>query len=130
MFENYREMSPIDQAIVKRIHNSIKNLPPDRYRNLAWAYVRGFKYRRVERKRRTQLLPNGATFEHNLPSDYLLCRVFETVGLVTRSEIRDTTSPARAAVIKWLSDESGAIPAPPPREKHPYVAPTQERAAE
>lgn len=117
MFENYREMSPEQQQEVKRIHKSIRALPLGRYRNLVWAYVRGFPYRRVERSHRIQVIPQCPctcgefhtkdTFEHNLPSVYTL---MQTIG---RLQI-----PIKQQDIEvWLANPDGAIPAPPPRPK-------------
>lgn len=130
MFENYREMSPEEQQEVKRTHKAIRALPQGRYRNLAWAYVRGFPYRRVERSHRVQVLPpcpctcgelhTKSTFEHNLPSLYALLQVLERAQVPVRFHVQDLEA--------WLANPDGAIPAPPPpRPKKPYVT---EKAAE
>jgi hypothetical protein len=84
-----------------------------RYTLLAWGYVRGFPYRRIERSHHVQILPDGRAFEHNLPSGHELYNCLHALGL----------TPTKESVKAWLEDPSGAIPAPPPRVKKPYVAP-------
>jgi hypothetical protein len=83
-----------------------------RYYALAWAFVRGFPYRRVERSHHKQTLPDGSVYEHNLPSTYALNkRISEFVDGVSLEQ-----------VTAWVDDPSGAIPTPAPRPKRPYVA--------
>lgn len=67
---------------------------------LMWAFVRGFKYRRIER----------TTRENNKPYFHIeLWNMF--LPDVTKEQIQ-----------AWLEDPTGAIPAPPPRPKKPYIA--------
>lgn len=107
MYENYKELSKEQQQAIKSIHKAIRALPLGRYRNLVWAYVRGFPYRRVERSHRVQVMPDGYEFEHNRPSVYTL---MQTIG---RLQIPIKQQDIEA----WLTNPDGAIPAPPPRPK-------------
>jgi hypothetical protein len=70
MFENYREMSADEKAQVRAIHKAIRGdrSISERARILAWAFVRGLKYRRCERATRTQTLGDGTVVRHNLPN--------------------------------------------------------------
>jgi hypothetical protein len=67
-FENYRAMSADEKAQVKSIFKAIRKETPSRTGNLAWAFIRGMPYRRVERKTRTQVMPDGSIVVHNLPN--------------------------------------------------------------
>lgn len=78
---------------------------------LAWGFVRGFKFRRIERTHHLQTMPDGKVFEHNLPYARSLHDVIVFF---------DPTVEA-ADVQRWLDDPSGAIPAPAPRAKKPYT---------
>ena len=60
MFENYKEMTDAEKASVKAIFKAIRSQTGDRYGNLAWGFVRGFPYRRIERSHRMELLPPSA----------------------------------------------------------------------
>jgi hypothetical protein len=110
-----------DREKTKTLHRSIRDgmdeswgTPHHRYQLLAWGFVRGFKYRRIERSHRRQILPDGSVFEHNLPSDYLLLRALSKyVPEVTVGQVK-----------AWLADPSGAIPAPPPRPKRRWIKST------
>lgn len=98
----------------------------DRTMFLVWGFIRGFKYRRIERSHRLQELSwsseakafvgaaiaykkiDGKWFyEHNLPDVYLL----------TKALAKYKPEVTIAEVTAWLADPSGAIPAPPPRPK-------------
>jgi hypothetical protein len=111
MYENYREMSADEQAQVKAVHKAVRKETPSRYGNLAWAFVRGFPYRRVERQTRTQTMGDGTVIHHNLPEARIL------TGVLTKylrcSEV--------VGVEAWLKNPDGAIPAPAPRPKKPFV---------
>lgn len=74
---------------------------------LLWGFVRGFKFRRIERSHRIE---NGEEFT-GLSSGWL--------ARVWRHYLPDLTD---VSVQEWLDDPTGAIAAPPPREKRPYVA--------
>lgn len=79
---------------------------------LLWAFVRGFKYRRVERKRHTQIIATGV-YEHNAPSSYSMTRLAQELDLpIAAPELEN-----------WFADPSGAIAPPPPRVKKPYIRP-------
>jgi hypothetical protein len=118
----------VERARVKALHNAIREdrSHGDRYRNLAWGYIRGFKYRRIERSHHMQAL-DGAYwstvgtvsirkvgdvwhFEHNMPyPDYLFKLLQKHLPDLKKEQI-----------VSWLQDPSGAISAPPPRPKAPY----------
>lgn len=87
---------------------------PARHRELllTWGYLRGFKFRRIERQHRLQTLEDGTVFEHNLPVARMLHMVIANFD--PSAKVDD--------VQRWIDDPSGAIPAPPPRAKKPYVA--------
>ena len=129
MFENYKEMNDAEKASVKAIHTAIRKEAPSRHGNLAWAFVRGFKYRRVERTTRTQVMADGSVVNHNPPSVFAIAAILvkampalETLYFRDKYGRLADTCPLYA----WVADPSGAIPAPV-REKKPYVA--QEGAA-
>lgn len=82
---------------------------------LLWGYVRGFKFRRIERSHYVQETAPGVFYVHNLPSEVWLSRIWST--------FLDETAAELAPKIKaWLADPSGAIAAPAPRAKRPYIA--------
>jgi hypothetical protein len=73
---------------------------PHRSMLLLWGFVRGVKYRRIER----------TTREGNTPNLHLdIWQMY--VPEITAEQVQ-----------AWLEDPTGAIPAPPPRPKKPYVA--------
>ncbi|MFI5296541.1 MAG: hypothetical protein ACHREM_00465 [Polyangiales bacterium] len=120
MFENYKEMSAEEQAQVKAIHKAIRATTSDRYGNLAWAFVRGMPYRRVERTTRTQTMGDGSIVEHNKPYAHALTHAIAThvPGFAPKAASAWQTK-AHPAVEAWLADPSGAIAAPSP---HPKLA--------
>lgn len=117
-----------ERVRVKTLHKEIRSLIGDRYGNLAWGFIRGFKYRRIERSHHLQSIPagcygtitpyyiltssEGTFFEHNMPSEFLLTRLLQRF-------VPETT---KEQTLSWLSDRSGAIPIPLPKPKKPYVA--------
>lgn len=114
MFENYRQMSADEQAQVRAIHKAIRKGTTGRYGNLAWAFVRGMPYRRVERKTRTQVMGDGTVVVHNRPWPVTLTQVMAR-------HIPELTGPdkwrANPLIEAWLASEEGAVPAPVPRPK-------------
>lgn len=78
---------------------------------LLWAFVRGFKYRRIERSHHFD--PNTGE-ELNIPQTKWLKYTFETYLPGVEN--------LEAKIHAWLDDPTGAIPVMP-REKRPYVAP-------
>lgn len=126
MYENYREMSADEKAQVKSIYKAIRKETPSRLGNLAWAFVRGMPYRRVERTTRTQVLPEGKTITHNRPDPRELTWFLAShiPGFVPGSEkaARWNIKPS-PAVEAWLANTEGAIPAPAPRAKKPFIRP-------
>ena len=113
MFENYRELSAEKKEEIKRFHVEFRAFCKEygRYGNLAWGFVRGFPYRRIERSHRVQK-ENG--FIHNMPSESFLLKTLHRHSMlldVTMEEIN-----------RWLANPEGAIPAPPPRERAPRKA--------
>lgn len=130
MFENYQELSVEAKEQIKAIHKAVKAdfSLGHRVRNLAWAFVRGWKYRRVERKTRTQTLGDGKVVVHNQAP------IHEMTQLLAKHLPRDLFPVKVAygevfliseALRAWRADETGAIEAPAPRKKEQY-----ERAAE
>jgi hypothetical protein len=125
MFENYKQMSADEKAQVKAIHKAIRAEVHSRAGNLAWAFVRGFPYRRVERKTRTQVLPDGSVYNYNPPQRRLSAILGNHIpGFATVDPVRKWATKAHPEIVSWLANPDGAIPAPPPREKKPYVAAT------
>lgn len=139
MFENYREMSDAEKASVKAIHQAIRSdqSTSDRYRNLAWGFVRGFKFRRIERTHKIQQLASdawcptdelgysrtetGRFFEHNMPSAAELTRVLAKHIPEFAADLVDKWRVKKGSRIEaWLMDPDGAIPVPV-REKKPFV---------
>jgi hypothetical protein len=125
MFENYREMSADEKAQVKTIHKGLrKETSSSRMRNLAWGFVRGFPYRRIERKTRTQAMGDGTIVVHNKPDaqqlTWLLAKHIPgfVEGFSEKSRWNTKASPV---VDAWLASEAGAIPAPAPRPRKPFV---------
>jgi len=116
MFENYKQLSDAEKASVKEIHRAIRaqagNRYGNRYGNLAWAYVRGFPYKRVER----------TVHENNEPSAVLVTSVLaqHIPGFAEYNPKRPWDTKASPEIEAWLANEEGAIPAPV-REKRPYV---------
>jgi hypothetical protein len=125
MFENYKSMSADEQARVKAIHKAIRKETPTRSGNLAWAFVRGFPYRRVERTTHTQIMPDGTVVNHNPPRLVAVARIIvthihELEAQWFAGKYQLTSACPLAA---WAKDPSGAIPAPVPRAKKPFVRP-------
>ncbi len=123
MFENYREMSAEEKARVKAAHRAVRAESPhgDRYRILAWGFLRGIPYRRMERTTRTQVLPDGRVHEHNAPSGAAIAAVLAKHVPELQGELESKWKLREGSLIAaWLKDPSGAIPAPV-RVKRPYV---------
>lgn len=111
MFDNYREMSAEEKAQVKAIHKAVRAFTGSRYGNLAWAFVRGFPYRRVERTTRTQVTPDGKTVHHNKPHARALVSILQA-GIPGFSA---------EGVEVWLANPDGAIPIPVRPARKPFV---------
>lgn len=82
-----------------------------RYTLLLWGFARGLPFRRLEREHHWQTLPDGTVIEHNLPSETVLRDLAEHF----------MGPPGLEVVRRWLADPAGAIAAPPPRPKKPFV---------
>lgn len=123
MFENYKQMSADEQAQVKAIHKALRKETYSRSGNLAWAFVRGFAYRRVERTTRTQVMPDGSVYNHNPPSAAAVTAILAThiPGFAEIDPKRPWATKAHPDVVAWLANPEGAIPAPAPRERKPFV---------
>ena len=121
MFENYREMSDVEKASVKAIHKAIRAQAGSREGNLAWGFVRGFKYKRIERTVRRQPMEDG-TQREMLPSAGYITHILGTAipGFAEVDAKYAWKTKAAPEVEAWLADPSGAIPAPV-REKRPFV---------
>lgn len=137
MFENYKDLSAEEQAHVKALHQAIRSDRSfgDRYRNLAWGYIRGFKYRRIERSHPMQQLASdayfprepslgyvetaeGRFFEHNLPDAVLLTQLLAKHLPEFATDLASTwTLKPGSRLVAWLSDRSGAIPVPARRAR-------------
>jgi len=122
MFEKYKEMSDAEKASVKAIHKALRAETKGRYGNLAWGFVRGFLYRRIERTTRTQVMGDGSVVTHNVPNaGFLTYWIAKAVpGFAEFDEKRWWATKAHPAVTAWLANQEGAIAAPI-REKKPYV---------
>lgn len=114
MFENYKQLSDAEKASVKAIHQALRAETTSRYGNLAWAYVRGFPYKRVER----------TVHENNEPSAISVTTALakHIPGFAEYNPKRPWDTKASPEIEAWLANEKGAIPAPV-REKKPYVRP-------
>ena len=110
---------------IKKLHRAVRPryVGADRYNNLLWGFVRGFPYRRIERKCYVQTLSDGSTYEHNRPSEYVLARMAIKAGM------GDTELAMVKRFQLWLEDSEGAIPAPPPRVKKVYDGPYKKALA-
>lgn len=119
MFENYRELSAEEQASVRTFIVKFRAYCKERgrYGNLAWGFVRGFPYRRIERSHRIQ---KETGFEHNFPDCVHLAHVFREFFDAEKTAVMEGCT--RAPLHAWLSNPEGAIPAPPPRERAPRKA--------
>lgn len=122
MFENYKQMSADEKAQVKATHKAIRKEAGSRAGNLAWAYVRGLPYRRVERTTRSQTMPDGSVVNHNPPPLLAVARVLVATipSLGTELLASKFQLKPESALTAWAKDPSGAIAAPV-REKKPYV---------
>lgn len=125
MFEHYSEMDETGRAFVRSVHLAIKSdKSRSRERNLAWGYIRGFKYRRIERSHHTQVV-NGQIFEHNFPRAYNVAYYLSKFLPEFKQAIDNWFAGGNKLehiklLEKWLSDPTGAIPAPIPRPKRAY----------
>lgn len=137
MFENYKELSAEEQAQIKALHKAIRadRSCGDRYRNLAWGFIRGFKFRRIERQHRTEKFASDAYFpknptlgyvrtdegcfyEHNLPDAVVLTKLLAKHLPDFANDLASQWSiKPEARIVAWLSDRTGAIPAPARRAK-------------
>lgn len=127
MFENYKELSADEKAQVKKIHKGIRAETSSRAGNLAWGFVRGFPYKRIERKTREQVAADGTVIVHNAPNALHIARIlaahipgYEAANFASKYQLK-----AECALHTWLKDTSGAIPAPAPRPKKPYIKPVE-----
>ena len=121
MFENYSSMTPEEKAAVKAAHVAIREHTPCREGNLAWGFVRGFPYRRIERTTRTQVLPDGSVFNHN-PPDARWITSFIARHVPGFAVDKNGGTVPHPDVVAWLKNPAGAIPVPV-RVKRPYVRP-------
>jgi hypothetical protein len=94
-----------------------------RYMLLAWAFLRGLPFRRIERDHQRQILPDGTVFEHNLPNSLALARILR---LYLPEVADDFASPYSMKpgnrIDAWIMDPSGGIAPPPARAKSPPPA--------
>jgi hypothetical protein len=131
MFDNYRDMGAEEKAQVKKVHKGIRAEVSSRFGNLAWGFVRGFPYRRIERSTRTQTMADGTVVVHNAPNLVAVARVLvahipslEAEWFASRYSLKPD-----CPLIAWAASQEGAIPAPVPRPKKPYVHPVTENVA-
>ena len=123
MFENYKQMDDAGKASVKAIHKAIRKDTPTRTGNLAWGFVRGFPYRRIERTTRTQVMGDGSVVDHNPPNLVSIARCIVTA----MPELEASYFKSKYALkedcplIAWVKDPSGAIPAPVLAPREPFV---------
>jgi hypothetical protein len=130
MFDNYKEMSADEKAQVKKIHQGIRAETSSRSGNLAWGFIRGFPYRRIERKTRTQELGDGKIVVHNLPNPVSIARIIVTYIPSLEAEwfTGKYSLKQSCPILAWLADLSGAIAASALRPRKPYVRPTEQVA--
>ena len=114
MFENYKEMTDAEKASVKAIHKALRAETAGRYGNLAWGFVRGFPYRRIERTTRVQTMADGSVVNHNpLDARYLTHLLGKLVpGFAVIDEKQSWNTKPSRAIEAWLDDSAGAIPVP------------------
>jgi hypothetical protein len=113
--ENYETMSADEKAEVKRLHKALRKHVRSREGNLAWGFVRGFRYKRIERTHR----------EHNEPSASRVTSILAQCipGFASDFDPKRPWSVKPAPEVEaWLADPGGAIPAPI-RVKRPCVRP-------
>jgi hypothetical protein len=98
---------------------------------LATVSSNGFPYKRIERTVRTQTMPDGTVVVHNAPSPLHVARILaahipglEQAWFESRHQLKKD-----CPLFAWLASPDGAIPAPPPRPKRPYVRPEAGSAA-
>jgi len=107
MFENYKMMSAEEQSAVKATHKAVRALigQHGRYGNLAWGFVRGFPYKRIERTTREDNKPDPKYLT------YVIGKAVPSFAEVPKSGNgwEMTASPVIEA---WLADPVGAIEAP------------------
>lgn len=121
MFENYREMSASEKEAVKAIHRALRAGTASREGNLAWGFVRGFKYRRIERTVRVERLEDGTSVERLPSAGYITHLLGSAIPGFAEIDAKYAWRTKASPVVEaWLQDRSGAIPAPV-REKKPYV---------
>jgi hypothetical protein len=127
MFDNYREMSADEKAQVKSIHKALRKETASRVGNLAWGFVRGLPYRRIERKTRTQVMWDGTVVVHNQPNLVTVAKLLvKHIPGIEKEYLKSAYTIAdNCPLIAWLANPDGAIPAPAPRPKKPFT-----RAAE
>lgn len=107
MFENYETMSAEEKEAVKRAHRALRKGAASREGNLAWAYVRGFPYARVERKTRTQILADGTVVQHNLPSAQLITWLIarEVAGFAEINPLESWwKTKASPEIVAWIAE--------------------------
>jgi hypothetical protein len=127
MFENYSQLNADEKAQIKAIHKALRAETPSRERNLAWGFVRGLKYRRIERTTRSQTMPDGSIVNHNEPSLVYVAKLLAKHIPGLEGWFKGSYTLAQdCPLIAWMADPSGAIPAPV-RPKKPFV-PTAEVA--
>ena len=123
MFENYREMSDEQKAQVKATHRAIRKETSSREGNLAWAFVRGLPYRRVERKTRTQTMPDGSVLVHNKPCLVSIAWVLKKhIPSIEKQLLSGKYTLAPDCPLEaWVNNPNGAIPAPVRQPRKPFV---------
>lgn len=126
MYDNYREMSADEKAQVKKIHKAIRAEAGSRAGNLAWGFVRGFPYRRIERTTYSQSMADGTVVSHNPPPLLIIARILaeHIPGIEAEYFASKYQLKADCPLVAWAANPDGAIPAPV-RVKKPYVRPEQ-----
>lgn len=140
MFEDYQQMSAEEKARVKALHKAIRadRDSGERYRNLAWGFIRGFKYRRIERSHRVQPIPSDGYcpedvcgyvrrgelrfYEHHFPDALFLTKLLAKHLPEFAADIDGWSLKKGSRVTAWLLDPEGAIPVPV-RVKKAFVRP-------
>lgn len=129
MFENYKQMSADEKAQVKAIHKALRKEVASRVGNLAWGYVRGLPYRRIERTTRTQVMADGSVIQHNGPPVLGVAKLLAKHIPGLESWFKSPYTLAESCpLFAWVQDSGGAIPAPAPRPRKPFTRPAAEVA--
>lgn len=122
MDKNWIDMTAEEREATKALHKRMRSEMKQargqehRYMLLAWGYVRGFPFRRIERSHHMQ-----GTYEHNMPWALSLTSALAKYLPEFEADFASKWQLKPGGRIEaWLKDPNGAIPALAPRAKKPY----------